>query len=355
MTTTTMRAVVCRTFGPPGMLSLEQVPEPTPGRNDVVVRNHAAGINFTDLLAVEGRSQLRRVPPIIPGTEVAGEILRVGQDISRFRIGQRVLGTCVHGAYAEQTLLAEDEVYPIPDDMDFETAASFYIASTTSRYALVERARLQSGENMLVLGAGSGAGLAAIQIGKALGSRVIGAASSAEKLELALEHGADGTVLYSRDPLDIVGQKRFYSELLAASGSAKKPSPVTLGKMSSVSGAAGFDVVYDAVGGTYTEPALRSLAWEGRYLSVGFAAGVSTPSLGPLLFKNAVLMGIQPASDSARLPGRNAAAMEQMLSWFRDGLLRPKITEVYPLERAGEALQQLKDRRAKGRIVLVMT
>lgn len=355
MSSATMRAMVCKAFGPPTTLSLEQVPAPTPGRNDVVVRTHAVGINFTDLLAVEGRSQLKRLPPIIPGTEVAGEIIRVGQDVSRFRIGQRVLGTCVHGAYAEQALLTEDEVYPIPDEMDFESAASFYIASTTSRYALVERARLRSGENLLVLGAGSGAGLAAIQIGKALGSRVIGAASSPEKLALALEHGADGTVLYSPDPLDTDGQKKFYAELLAASGRANKPSAVSLGKLSSVSGAAGFDVIYDAVGGTYTEPALRSLAWEGRYLSVGFAAGVSAPSLGPLLFKNAVLMGIQPAADDARLPGRNVAAMEQMLGWFRDGLLRPRITELYPLERAGEALQQLKDRRAKGRIVLKVT
>lgn len=354
MTTETMRAMVCKAFGPPRTLALERVPVPVPGPDDVVVRTRAVGLNFTDLLAVEGRSQLRRTPPIIPGTEVAGEIVTVGEGISRFRVGQRVLGTCVHGAYAEQALLTADEIYPIPDEMDFQTAAAFFIASTTSRYALVERAKLDSGENLLVLGAGSGAGLAAIQIGKALGARVVGAASSAEKLAMALESGADGTVLYSREPLDLDGQKRLYSELLAASGPARKGPAVSLGKLSTLSEAAGFDVVYDAVGGTYSEPALRSLAWEGRYLSVGFSAGVPAPSLGPLLFKNAVLMGIQPASDEDRLPGRNVAAMEQMLGWYRDGLLCPNITETYPLERAGEALQQLKDRRAKGRIVLTV-
>lgn len=347
-----MRAMVCRAFGPPENLVLETRPAAAPGPGEVAVAIRAVGLNFTDLLAVEGRSQLRREPPIVPGTEAAGEIVVLGEGVDGFQVGQRVVGTRVHGAYADHGVFSVDEIYPIPDEMDFRSAAAFYIASATSRYALVERARLGAGESLLVMGAGSGAGLAAIEIGKALGARVVGAASSPDKLEIARAHGADEVLLYLREPLDLEGQKRLYAALQAASGPPRAGPAVSLGKLSTLSGSAGYDVVYDAVGGTYAEPALRALAWEGRYLSVGFSAGVPSPSLGPLLFKNAQIFGIQPASDEHRLPGRNAAAMEQMLGWYREGRLRPEITEVYPLERAGEALRRLKDRQAKGRIVL---
>ena len=347
-----MRAVVCRAFGPPETLALETVPAPLPGPGQVVVAVKAIGLNFTDLLAVEGRSQLRREPPLIPGTEVAGTIAALGAGVTAFGLGQRVLGTRVHVAYAERAAFGLDEILPIPDEMNFETAADFFIASMTSRYALVERAKLKAGESLLVLGAGSGAGLAAIEIGKALGARLVGAASSADKLAIARSRGVDETVLYPREALDLDGQKRFCAALRAAAGPGGE-APLGIGSLSTLSGSAGYDVVYDAVGGSYAEPALRALAWEGRYLSVGFAAGVPTLSLGPLLFKNAQIMGIQPAADEHRLPGRNPAATRQMLDWHRAGKLRPEITEIYPLERAGEALRRLKDRQAMGRIVIV--
>lgn len=350
----TMRAMVCTAFGPPEALVLQELPAPEPGPGQVVVAIRAIGLNFTDLLGIEGRSQLKRKPPIIPGTEAGGIIAAIGPGVTGFQVGQRVIATCVHGAYAEQGIFEADAIYPMPDEMDFATAATFYIASMTSFHALVDRAKIKAGENLLVIGAGSGAGLAAIDIAKAIGARVVGAASSQDKLDMARKHGADEVLLYPREPLDFDGQKAFYATLQEASGKAPEKSAVSLGTMSTLSKGAGFDVVYDAVGGTYAEPALRAMAWEGRYLSVGFSAGVPSLSMGPLLFKNADIMGIQPAADDYRLPGRNPRVIEQMLDWFRSGHLRPEITERYPLEQAGEALSRLKNRQAKGRIVLTV-
>ena len=235
--------------------------------------------------------------------------------------------------------------------MEFVTAACFYIASFTSRYALQDRAKLTSHEALLVLGAGGGAGQAAVSIGKALGAYVVAAASSREKLDAAERCGADEVFQYRSVRLAKGDQIELNRALTAISGDSKR-SPVSLGDISTVAGNRGFDVIFDGVGGTYTEPALRALAYDGRYLSVGFAAGVPSPSLGPALFKNANIMGIQPAADNIRLPGRNPEAMASMLSWWRQGALVPEITKTYPLEHAVRALRDLKERRATGRIVL---
>ena len=346
-----MQAVVCRRFGSPETLTIEERAPPQAGSGEVLVEIHAAGVNFTDLLTVEGRSQLKRELPLIPGVEAAGVVLSVGPGVTRWRPGQRVLGCATGGTFAEQAVFAEEELAPIPDEMDMRTAAAFYIATMTVRYALQDRARLLPGELLLVLGAGGGAGLAGVQIGKALGARVVAAASSADKCSLALEHGADAIVQYPAGPLSLDAQKVFTRQLIA-SAARPEEKPQSIGKISSVAASAGYHVVLDGVGGTYAEPALRALGWQGRYVSIGFAAGMAHVSLGPALFKNADILGIQPSSDELRLPGRNEQAMQTLFGWFREGRLRPRVTHVLPLEQAAQALELLGTRRATGRIVL---
>jgi NADPH2:quinone reductase len=235
--------------------------------------------------------------------------------------------------------------------MGFNDAAVFYVASMTARYAVRDRARLKAGEILLVLGAGSGAGLAAVEVGKALGARVVAAASSEDKLALARQSGADACVRYERGPLDLAGQKSFAAELLRH---AKRDTAAvqSVGKINTVHEDAGYHVIFDGVGGSYAEPALRALGWEGRYLSVGFAAGMAKVALGPALFKNADIMGIQPSSDALRMPGRNPEGIEVMLRWYAEGRLHPRITKVLPLADAAKGLRLMKDRKATGRIVL---
>ena len=346
-----MRAMVCHAYGPPETMRVEDVAAPVPGPRQVLVDIQAAGLNYTDVLSVTGRSQLARALPMIPGVEAAGIVRAVGAACTRIRPGQRVLGHTLNGGLAEQAVFEEHDVAEIPDDMDWQTAATFYIASMTSDYALVERGRLQAGEILLVLGAGSGAGMAAVQIGKAIGARVVAAASTEEKLALAKRAGADDFILYPRGALDLSQQKALVASLLAL---AKRPPRESIGTISTVDDAAGYHVIYDAVGGSYAEPALRSLGWEGRYLSVGFSAGVPKVSLGPLLFKNAQLLGIQPADPRTRSSGLVTGAMARMYGWFRDGKLRPWVTERYALADAPRALARLAAREATGRIVVLM-
>jgi len=317
----------------------------------VRVEIHASGVNFTDLLAVEGRSQLKRSLPMVPGVEAAGIVRAVGSGVRERRVGERVLGCGARGTFAEAALFDEAELAVIPDSMDMRSAAAFYIASMTVRYALQDRAHLAPGELLLVLGAGGGAGLAGVQIGKALGARVVAAASSAEKCALARRHGADATVCYAPGPLGLAAQKALTAEFLAHAPRPDEPV-ASLGKISSVRDAAGFHVVLDGVGGSYAEPALRALGWEGRYVSIGFAAGMAHVALGPALFKNADIHGIQPSSDEHRLPARNGAALQALFRWHREGRLAPLVTEVLPLEQAPQALKLMAERRARGRIVL---
>lgn len=347
-----MHAIVCHAFGPIDTLRYEELPSPTPGPGQVLVDVHAIGVNFTDVLAVEGRSQMKRVFPVIPGVEAAGVVTAIGPGVTRLAPGQRVLGTCLSAAYAEQVIFGEYEAVPIPDAMDMRVAATFYVASLTAHYGLHDRAKLQPGETLLVLGAGGGAGLAAVQVGKALGARVIAAASTDEKLALATRAGADAGVKYPAGPLDLAGQKELAEILFEKtrdSGAAISP----VGKISSVRDASGYHVIFDGIGGTYAEPALRALAWEGRYLSVGFAAGVPKVSFGPVLFKNADIMGVQPAEDIIRQPGRAPEAMARLFAWHEQGLLKPDITAEFPLRDAVKALRLLADRKATGRVVLV--
>jgi NADPH2:quinone reductase len=332
-------------------LRLEQLPRPVPGPRQVLVAVHAAGVNYTDVLAIEGRSQLKRQFPLIPGVEAAGVVLATGPQVTKLRAGQRVLGTKLSGAFAEEVLFDEDELAVIPDAMDMHSAAAFYISSMTADYALRGRAKLQRGEVLLVLGAGGGLGLAAIEIGKAIGARVVAAASSDDKLALAKSRGADKLVRYERGPLDLAQQKAFAVELLAQAGQSAAETQ-SIGKISSLQDGAGYQVIIDGVGGSYAEPALRALGWQGRYLSVGFAAGMAHVALGPALFKNADIMGIQPSADENRLPERNPGRMQMLFDWYVAGKLRPQVTDVFALADAAAALRKLLERRAVGRIVL---
>lgn len=346
-----MKAIVCREFGPPETLVVEERPRPVPDVGQVLVEVHAVGLNFTDLLAIEGRSQLERHLPMIPGVEAAGIVCEIGPGVTKLKPGDRVLGCKTQGTYAEEALFAEDELAPIPDEMDMRTAAAFYIAAMTVRYALQDRARLAPGEILLVLGAGGGAGLAGVEIGKALGARVVAAASSDDKLALAKARGADALLRYQSGPLDLAAQKAFAADLLAFARRDKSETQ-SIGRINTVHDGAGYHVILDGVGGSYAEPALRTLGWEGRYVSIGFAAGMAKVALGPALFKNADIMGIQPSSDEHRLPGRNPGAMDTLFRWYREGRLRPQITKTFPLAEAAKALRLMQERRATGRIVL---
>lgn len=346
-----MRALVCREFGPPESLTLEEWPDPVPGPGEVRVRVAASCVNFTDVLSTSGRSQLARPLPMIPGVEAAGTIEAVGPGVAGFAVGDRVLCVVMAGAFADRLVASVDEVAHIPEAMPFDDAAAFYIASFTTFHALVTRAALRQSESLLVLGAGGGAGLAAVQMGKAIGAFVVAAASGDDKLAMAREAGADRTILYPEGPLDRQAQVGLTEALIS---SARSQRAVTIGTINSVANRAGFDVVFDGVGGTYAEPALRALAWEGRYLSVGFAGGVPSVKLGPLLFKNATLHGIQPSEPEYRLPGLARANLRQMFDWYLSGQLVPKVTERIPLARAPDALRMLLDRAAKGRVVLTM-
>jgi NADPH2:quinone reductase len=347
-----MHAIVCHEFGSIDLLRYEEMPAPVPGPAEVLVEVHAIGLNFTDLLLVEGRSQLKRKFPIVPGVEAAGIVRAVGTKVTAVRVGQRVLGTCISGSYAEQVVFDQHEVFPIPDAMDMRVAATFYVASNTAHYALHDRAKLQTGETLLVLGAGGGAGISAVQVGKALGARVVAGASSEDKLALARAAGADAVVHYPAGPLELAAQKALAEALFAQARDVKASAPLDI-KISSVRDSAGYHVIFDGVGGSYAEPALRALAWEGRYLSVGFAAGVAKVSLGPILFKNAVVMGIQPAEDSVRMPGLAPEAMARMFGWHTAGILKPDITAAFHLRDAVEGLRLLSERKATGRVVLV--
>lgn len=346
-----MRAMVCHEFGPPDVLGVAELPTPAVGPGEVLVEVHAIGVNFTDVLCVAGKSQLKRKFPFTPGVEAAGVVMAVGEGVTKIRPGQRVLGTRPDGCYAEEVIFLEDEVCEIPDGMDMVTASTFYIVAMTAEYAICERAKLKAGENLLVLAAGGGVGLASIDIGKAIGAHVVAAASSRDKLDLALSRGADAAVLYPREVDGVEQQKALLAEFMKHAGSGVSQAP-TIGEINTVHGAAGYHVVVDGVGGGYAEPAMRALAWQGRYLSVGFAAGVPKISLGPVLFKDADIMGIQPVDDHVRLPGRTPQKMKRLFDWFEQGYLRPQITATYRMEEAPSVLQMFLGRNINGRVVL---
>jgi NADPH:quinone reductase len=323
-----VRAVLCRAFGPPAGLTVEEVPAPEPGSGEVLIRVEACGVNFADTLIVEGRYQTRPPLPFAPGGEVAGVVAALGEGVAGPPPGTRVLAMTGHGGFAEMAVAQAEAAVPVPDGVEAAAAAALSYAYGTTLHALRDRARLQPGETVLVLGAAGGAGLAAVQLAKLTGARVIAAASTG-KLETCREAGADALVDYRRE--------RWRDAVR------------------DVAGGAGVDVVYDAVGGPYSEPALRSLGWGGRHLVVGFAAGeIPRIPLNLALLKGCGILGVSYGGFAKRDPEANRALVGQLLAWVRDGSLRPRISATYPLDDAPAALEALLSRNATGKIVLVM-
>ncbi|CAM5228145.1 NADPH:quinone oxidoreductase OS=Stutzerimonas stutzeri OX=316 GN=CXK95_06785 PE=4 SV=1 [Stutzerimonas stutzeri] len=323
-----MKAVLCKSFGPAENLVVEEVASPTPKPNEILLDVHAASVNFPDTLIIEGKYQFKPPLPFSPGGEAAGVVAAIGDKVSHLRVGDRVMGLTGWGSFAEQVAVPAYNVLPIPAQMDFATAAAFGMTYGTSMHALKQRGNLQPGETLLVLGAAGGVGLAAVEIGKAMGARVIAAASSAEKLDVAKQAGADELINYSAENLR--------------------------DRLKELTGGQGVDVIYDPVGGKLFEEAFRSIAWNGRMLVVGFAAGGDIPALPanlPLL-KGAALVGVFWGAFAQRQPQDNAANFEQLFAWHAEGRLRPLISQRFALEQTAAAIAQLGQRKAVGKLVV---
>lgn len=323
-----MKAIVCKDWGPPDSLALEQLPDPLPGPGQVLIEVKAAGVNFPDVLTVQGKYQIKPPLPFVPGNEFAGVVRAVGPGVTAHAPGDRVIAFTRTGAFAELALAPVDVLVPMPDAMDFEVAASITLTYGTSYHALADRGALRAGETVLVLGAAGGVGLAAVEIAKAMGARVIAAASSPDKLAVCRAHGADAVIDYSREDL---------REAIRAA-----------------TGGAGPDVVYDPVGGIYSEPALRSIAWRGRHLVVGFANG-EIPKLpwNLMLLKGASVVGVFWGDFQRKEPAANAAAMRLLLDWMVEGRLKPLVSRRYPLADTAQALKDMAARKVTGKIVIV--
>ncbi len=322
-----MKAVLCKAFGPAETLVLEEIASPEPKKNEVLLDVHAAGVNFPDTLIIEGKYQFKPPFPFSPGGEAAGVVAAVGEKVTHVKPGDRVMALTGWGSFAEQVAVAGYSVMPIPAGMDFASAAAFGMTYGTSIHALKQRANLQPGETLLVLGASGGVGLAAVEIGKAMGARVIAAASSAEKLEVAKAAGADELINYSE-------------------GGLKE-------KLKELTGGLGVDVIYDPVGGDLFEEAFRSIAWNGRFLVVGFASG-TIPSLPAnlTLLKGASLVGVFWGAFAQRQPADNAANFEQLFTWFAEGKVKPLVSQTFPLTDAAGAINALGQRKAVGKVVV---
>jgi len=323
-----MKAMVCKDWGPADSLELQELPDLVPGPGQVAVDVRAAGVNFPDVLTVQGKYQVKPPLPFTPGNEFAGVVRAVGDDVRGVAVGDRVIGFTQTGAFAEQALAPATVLMPMPPGMDFDTAAAITLTYGTSHHAVVDRGQLKAGETMLVLGAAGGVGLAAIEIGKALGARVIAAASSADKLAVCREHGADVLIDYTQEDL---------REALKAATNGKGP-----------------DVIYDPVGGPYSEPALRSIAYRGRHLVIGFAAG-DIPKLpwNLMLLKSASVVGVFWGDFARREPQMNLAAMREMLGWMAEGKLKPLVSKRYALADTAQALNDMAARKVTGKVVIV--
>ena len=323
-----MKAVLCKAFGPAENLVVEQIGSPQIKKGEVLLDVHAAGVNFPDTLIIEGKYQFKPPFPFAPGGEAAGVVAAVSEELNHLNVGDRVMALTGWGSFAEQVAVAGQNVLPIPAEMDFTTAAAFSMTYGTSMHALKQRANLQPGETLLVLGASGGVGLAAVEIGKALGARVIAAASTEQKLEIARTAGADDLIDYSQSSL-----RERLKELTDGQGA---------------------DVIYDPVGGKLFEEAFRSIAWNGRMLVVGFAAGGEIPALPanlPLL-KGAALIGVFWGAFAQRQPQDNAANFKQLFTWYAQGKLKPLVSQTFGLEQAGEAINTLGQRKAVGKLVV---
>jgi NADPH2:quinone reductase len=322
-----MQALVCRQFGPPESLVLEEVPSPRAGAGEVVVSIKAASVNFPDVLIIQNKYQFKPPLPFSPGSELAGVVKEVGPGVTQVKPGDKVIAFTTFGAFAEEVKTEAARLLPLPEGMSFEEGASFILTYGTTDHALRDRAQMEAGETLLVLGAAGGVGVAAIEIGKAMGARVIACASSDEKLAVCRQHGADEAINYATEDLRE--------------------------RIKALTGGKGVDVVYDAVGGPYTEPAFRSIAWRGRHLVIGFAAGdIPKLPLNLALLKGAAVVGVFWGDFTRREPQAFAESARQLARWYREGRLKPHVSATFPLARAAEAMNLLASRKAKGKVVI---
>ncbi|MEM8800080.1 MAG: NADPH:quinone oxidoreductase family protein [Pseudomonadota bacterium] len=322
-----MRAVLCKEYGGPETLVVEEVPSSPCPKGHVRVAVEACGVNFPDTLIIQGKYQFKPEPPFSPGGEVSGVIAEVGDGVTDFAVGDRVLALNTWGGYAEEMVVPAMAAVKIPDAMPFDEAAGFIMTYGTSHYALKQRAKLQPGETVLVLGAAGGVGLTALEIAKVMGAKVIAAASSDEKLKLTREYGADETLNYSETDLK-TGVKAL-----------------TKG--------AGVDVIYDPVGGDFSEAAFRAIGWNGRHLVIGFAAGdIPRIPINLTLLKNAALVGVFWGAFTVREAAVHQANMRELLGWYSEGKIKPHVCAHFPLEKAADAMNMLLERKAQGKIII---
>ncbi len=332
-----MKAVLSKVVGGPETLVLEELPDPVAGPGQVLIDVKACGVNYPDVLIIEDKYQFKPPRPFAPGGEVSGVIAAIGEGVSRFKVGDRVLASTGWGGYAEKLALEEGRCTHIPDNMPFDEAAAFALTYGTSYYALKDRGHLKAGETLLVLGAAGGVGLAAVELAKAMGAKVIAAASSQEKVDLCISKGADSGVVYPRGPFDKDGQKalgQLFKDATAPNGA---------------------DVIYDAIGDAYAEPALRSIAWEGKYLVVGFAAGeIPKIPLNLTLLKGCDIVGVFWGAWVGKNPKKHQESVAELMAMYEQGKIKPYVSERFPLARAGEAIAHLSSRKAMGKVVVTV-
>ncbi|WP_294357818.1 NADPH:quinone oxidoreductase family protein [uncultured Sphingomonas sp.] len=329
-----MRALLSRAPGGPETLEIGQLPDPAVVDGQVVVAIKACAINFPDVLVIEDKYQMRPPRPFAPGGEVSGVVEQVGAGVTRFKVGDRVMGNTSMGGLSEKALFVESALYPVPEERSFEEAAALLLTYGTTIHALVDRGHIKAGDNLLVLGAAGGVGLAAVELGKAFGARVIGAVSSEEKAQAVRDAGADDVIVYGRGPF------------------GKDESKALAEQFKEKAGKAGFQLIYDAVGGDYAEPALRSIGWEGRYLVIGFPAGIPKLPLNLTLLKSCDVCGVFWGAFAARDPEANRANIQQLFDLWKDGRIAPRVTEVFPLEQGGDAIAKMAARQAIGKLVV---
>lgn len=322
-----MKAIVCKEFGPPESLVLEEIDSPALGASAVRIAVHACGVNFPDTLITQGKYQFRAEPPFTPGGEVAGEVIEVGEKVKHVQRGDRVMMVSTHGGFAEEIVLPSMGIWSIPRDMDYVSAAALPMAYGTSLYALKQRGQLKAGETLLVLGAAGGVGLAAVQLGKCMGARVIAAASSDEKLELCKKHGADEVINYSSETLKE--------------------------RVKALTGGQGADVIYDPVGGDLFQECLSAVNWNGRILVIGFASGaIPEAAVNRTLLKSSSIVGVFWGASLMREAQANMENFEQLQEWFAEGRIQPHVSKSYALADAPQALNDMLDRKATGKLVV---
>ncbi len=324
-----MKAIICKTLGPPSSLVFDEFQEPNVQSGQVLVKVKACSVNFPDTLIIQGLYQFKPELPFVPGSDVAGEVIAVAEDVHHVKPGDRVFGMVLHGGFAEKVIVPSERCFLIPKEMDFEIAASFLMAYATSYHALKDRAKIQPGERLLVLGAAGGVGLAAVELGKQLGAEVIAAASSAEKLAVCKKYGADFCINYTTENIK------------------ERIKDLTNGK--------GIDIVYDPVGGSYAETSFRCMAPKGRFLVVGFASGtIPKLSLNLPLLKMADVVGVFWGAFAMKYPKENMKNTLDLMNMYKEGKINPHISAKFPLSETAKALKSIIDRSAIGKVVVTI-